>query len=199
MSIQGRSLVQQEWERALRRSNPFKIKLIRARAYNCVGGKCFENGRESISATCPVCAGTGYLGVSFNGSGIRIITSTGAFYNDALPPASDIFFIYGDVQTGHGLYGAGGDYLKLLMDLGKQDVGDATLFSLMYDRDRRTGDVIFPLVAPTLPRPDRVVTRYGNEYNVVKQLIAEIGATQICRIFTLEQGTFTATITGGSR
>jgi hypothetical protein len=197
MSIAGRSLVQQEWERELLRSNPNKIKLLRANPYNCVNGLCFINGRQEISNGCPVCAGTGYLGVTLDGSGNRVFN--GKPYTDMAAPASKVYFIYGDVQSGHGLYGAGGDYLKLLADLGKEDVGDATLFAKMYDYDRQTGTKIFPIVDPTLPRPDRIVDQYGAIYNVVRQLIAQIGATKICRIFTLEQGTFTATITGGSR
>jgi hypothetical protein len=192
----ARSTVQYEFETYLKRTNPFKVKLIRANPYNCVGGNCFTNGRESIDATCPVCAGTGYLGVELVGTQLTV-TATGKPYDDTIAPASFSYYIYGDVQTGHGLYGSGGDFLKLLLDLGKQDVGDGTLFSLMWDHDAITGQIIYPLVDPTLVRPDRIVSVHGTVYNIVRQQVIEIGAVTICRMFTLESGTFTSTGASG--
>lgn len=193
MGIQGRSLEQQEYERALERQCPVKVKLVRARPFNCTGGSCFANGRESVSLTCPVCAGTGYLGVERINS-VQIVTATGLPFSDADAPAADFYLIYGDVQTGHGLYGSGGDYLKLLPDLGKLDIGDATFYCKMFDRDHRTGLIIYPKVDPSLPRPDRIyVTTSVTPYNVVRELIINIGSsTLIGRVFTLDQGTFTA-------
>lgn len=198
MGLRGaRSLPQREFERYLHTSHPFKLRLIRANAFTCVGGLCFLNGRKSLSGQCPVCAGSGYIGVSRNVNGNLIVTATGAPYDDTMPPASITYFISGDLQTGHGLYGSGGDFLKLLADLGKQDVGDATLFSLMYDKDHATGQVIYPIVDPNLTRPDRIISRDGNVYNVVRQMIIDDGAIRICRSFTLEAGTFTSTGASG--
>lgn len=192
MGIQSRSLEQQEFERALERSCPAKVRLVRANAYDCNSALCFANGRLEINNNCPLCAGTGYLGVSFI-NGVRVVTATDAPYDDTMAPASNTYLIYADVQTGHGLYGSGGDYLKLLQDIGKQDVGDATAFTKMFDRDHATGAIIFPKVDPTLVRPDRIISTFGESYNVVRQLIASIGSSiNLGRIFTLEKGSFTA-------
>lgn len=198
MGIQSRSLLQQQFEQIFERACTTKVRLIRANPFTCPGpvapALCFKNGRKDINNNCPVCAGTGYLGVSFDNSNPRqrIVTVTGDPYDDTAAPASKFFYIWADVQTGHGLYGAGGDYLKLLADIGKQLVGDATIFTKMYDRDHATGQVIYPIVDPSLPRPDRVISRHGSIYNVVQEILIEVGSETICRSFTTEQGSFTA-------
>lgn len=196
MGLAARSLIQQQYELQLERANPYKVGLIQARPYNCAGptSTCFLNGRKTINANCPLCSGTGYLGVERDTGDPSIlrVTATGLVYDDAMPPASDSYRIYGDIQTGHGLYGAGGDYIKLLEALGKQDTGDATLYCKMFDYDATTGKQIYPREQADLPRPDRLVSRYDAVYNAVQQIIAEIGSETIGRIFVLEKGSFAA-------
>lgn len=199
----ARSNVQQEFERILRQSNPYKLRLIRANPFTCPGvtggGLCFANGRTSLVNTCPLCSGTGYNGVTFDVNGNRVYN--GQPYDDTIAPASVSYYITADLQTGHGLYGSGGDFLALLADLGKYDVGDGTLFTMMYDRDHATGKLIFPRVDPSLVRPDRIVNEYFDEqqniYNIVRGMIISNGAIKICRQFTVESGTFTSTGASG--
>lgn len=178
MGIQRRSLGQQEFNRVLMRSCPQKLRLVRASSYNCIGGTCFSNGRESISALCPVCFGTGYLPGT---------------------PGMTTYFIYGDLQIGHGLYGSGGDYLKLIADLGRQDVGDATLFTKFLDYDHRTGKEIHPMIDAGFPQPDQVISTSGVSYNIVRQLVVSIGSEDIARVFACEQGAFSPTAASQSR
>lgn len=106
------------------------------------------------------------------------------------PPYADFYFIYGDLQIGHGLYGAGGDYLRLIADIGKQQIGDATLFTKYFDIDRQTGKKIYPVIDETLPRPDVIISLSGQPYNIVREMSVEIGSEQIARIYTCERGSF---------
>lgn len=184
MGIMARGILQIEFERELERSNPRKIRLVRAKPFNCPN--CFINGRLSINELDETCGGTGYV------NGVPGTDLTGALY-------STTYYIYGDVQTGHGLYGNGGDYLKLIADIGKQAVGDATLFSKMYDRDHVSGNVIYPQCDPSFVRPDRIVSTHGTFFNVVREIIVEVGSDTICRVFTLDTGSFSSQGTGGSR
>lgn len=200
MALHGaRNIVQNEFELILRHSNPAKLKLLRANPYTCPGpptALCFANGRQSLSFQCPICAGSGYVGVTRNAV-TGLLMYGGNPYDDTNLPASTVYYIYADLQTGHGLYGSGGDFIKLLTDLGRQDVGDGTLFTLMFDVDRQTGAEIYPIVDPTLTRPDRIISRYGTIYNIVRQMIIEDGTTAICRSFTIEAGVFTSTGASG--
>ncbi len=177
MAILRKSLAQREFNFSLMRTCPRKLQLVHPRPLNCTGGSCFQNGRGSISALCPVCDGTGYLTGSQSGDFTQ-------------PPYADSCYIYGDLQIGHGLYGSGGDYLRLIADLGKQNIGDATLFTKMWDINHVTGKVIYPIIDASLPRPDQVISVYNQLYNVIREVIAEVGNDQICRIFTLEKGSF---------
>jgi hypothetical protein len=183
MSVLRRSLAQREFNNILKRSAPRKLQLIRALPLNCTGGNCFQNGRGSVSALCPICDGTGYLTGSQSG---------GAAQNPPFSqaPYATTYLIYADVQLGHGLYGSGGDYIRLIADLGKQDIGDATIFCEMWGIDHATGKVIYPVIDPTLPRPDMIISVYGKPYNVIREIIAEIGNEQICRIFSANEGSF---------
>jgi hypothetical protein len=183
MSIQRKSLAQREFSNILMRSAPRRLQLIRALPLNCTGGNCFANGRGSVSALCAVCDGTGYLTGTQAG---------GAAQNPPFSqaPYAKTFFIYADLQLGHGLYGSGGDYLRLIADLGKQDIGDSTIFCKMWDYDHTSGNIIYPVIDPTLPRPDMIVSQYGKPYNIVREIIAEIGNEQICRIFSANVGSF---------
>ncbi len=183
MAILRKSLEQREFNFILMRSCPRKLQLVRANPLNCTGGNCFQNGRGSVSALCPICDGTGYL------------TGTQADAASQSPPFSRApyaisYFIYADLQLGHGLYGSGGDYLRLIADLGKQNIGDATIYCKMWDVDHATGKTIYPVIDSTLPRPDFFVSTYGKTYNIVKEIIAEIGNNQICRIFSANEGSF---------
>lgn len=183
MGIQGRPLQQMQFEAQIQRIP--KVLLVRANPWNCSGpgSLCFKPPRQNeINLDCPVCNGTGYLG------GHRNATDT------TIAPYSKSYRIYADLQTGHGLYGSGGDYTALIAQMGKMEVGDATIFTKMYDYDQVTGKRIYPLVSPKLPVPDRIVDPLsGNVYNVVKEIIARIGVDEICRIFTLEEGILSAT------
>ena len=114
-------------------------------------------------------------------------------------PKSTTYFIYGDLQIGHGLDGAGGDYLKLIADIGRQDVGDATLFTKYLDYDHRTGKPIYPIIDATFPQPDRVIGLNGVSYNVVRELVVTIGSENIARVFACEQGAFSPTSASQSR
>lgn len=181
MSIQRRSLGAIEYNRVLQRACPVRLQLIRAHTYNCVGGTCFTNGRKSISGACPICAGTGYL----------------PSRAPTLPqlPNADSYFITADLQVGHGLYGAGGSMLRLVADIGKENIGDATLFTKFQDYDYRTGKMIFPIVDKSLPQPDRIVARSGEVYNIVRALPVSIGCEDIARVFACEIGSFS--VSGG--
>lgn len=177
MSINRKSLIQHQYNDLLMRSAPTKLKLIRAKAYNCVGGSCFQNDRKSISAFCSVCGGTGYIGGHLTDDMTKGIYAT-------------TYFIYCDLQIGHGLYGSGGDYIRLIGDLGKQDIGDATAYTKMWDYDAVTGKVIYPQVDPTFARPDQIYSMYGIIYNITKQLVVTIGNDEICRISTCVQNSY---------
>lgn len=183
MSINRRSLQQREFNNILMRTCPRKLMLIHALPYNCTGGSCFNNGRGSISALCLVCDGTGYLtGTQAGGNAQKPPFSQ--------PPYANSCMIYGDLQIGHGLYGSGGDLIRLIGDLGKESIGDATLFSKVWDVNHANGEIVYPIIDPILPRPDVIISTYGKPYNVIKELIVEIGNEQICRVFTLENGSF---------
>jgi len=169
---------------------PQKLLLIHALPLNCTGGNCFQNGRGSISALCSICDGTGYLTGSQSGGAAQKPPFSQAPYATSV-------FIYGDLQQGHGLYGAGGDFLKLIADLGKQDVGDGTLFCKMWDFNQLTGEIVYPVVDATLPRPDIIVSVYGQPYNIIREMIAEVGNEQIARIFSVEKGSFSSMSNGG--
>lgn len=183
MAIQRRSLEQHEFNTVLMRTCPRKIQLIHAFPYNCVGGTCFINGRNSLDPFCPICDGTGYL------TGNQ---TTGQSQNPAFSqsPYAKSYHIYGDIQQGHGLYGAGGNLVKLIADLGKENIGDATIFTKMWDIDHSTGAIIYPVIDQSLPRPDRIISIYGDDYNIVREVIVEIGNNQICRVFSANKGEF---------
>jgi hypothetical protein len=175
MAIQQRSLRRVQWEAQLEKLCPTKITLVRANPYTC---PAHVGSRTSIALACPTCNGTGYAGLA-----------RGANLNAA--PAATIYFIYGDVQSGHGLYGNGGDFVRVLADLGKQEIGDATMFCKVDDVDARTGKLIHPDTDPTYPRPDRIIDRFGVLYTVAKSLLGNFGDDAVyrnCALLLGEQG-----------
>lgn len=165
MGFERTSPKRQEFERQLRQTCKRKHVLLRARPYNCTGGLCFLNGRDSISILCPICHGTGYLsGVA----GDNIESSQNPLYNQS-------FLITADIQAGHGLFGAGGTLSIVMSDLGKSAAGDAVLFCPIETFDRKSGAMVAPRVLTSDPRPDRIISDQGRLYYVTQILESNIG------------------------
>lgn len=164
-----------EFERTLERFAPTKVRLIQANALTCA--TCIARG--SVALTCPGgCNGTGYTGMP------RIQNST-----DWLnAPASTTYLIHADVLDGKGLYGQGGDYIKLIPDLGKLDIGDGTAFVKFQEFDRRANKFVSPREEDNAPRPDRIIDRFGTIWTVHKVQPANLGDDVICKILTLLKG-----------
>lgn len=178
--ILGRSTNRVEFEKQLEHLAPQKKILIRANAYTCTAPGCFNNGRKSPSKLCAACGGTGYTGVTSKPDNSHLMT----------PPAASVLFMYADLQPGHGLYGTGGDFLRSLIDLGKIELGDATLFTKYQEIDRQTGNLFYPDVVQndTRPRPDWVKTISGEVYTVTKSLLINFGDEPLCRMVILQRG-----------
>lgn len=176
MTIRQNSTRRIEWERSFERLSPTKIQLIRANPLTCPN--CIAAG--SVITTDSTCNGTGYTGMP------RITATDGSQW--LASPASSLYIIYGDIQTGKGLYGASSEFIKLDPNFGKLDVGDAMLFTKFQDTDRRTGIRIHPDVNSSFVRPDHIIDRFGNIYNVTKELSGNLGDDVIFRAYTLLKG-----------
>jgi hypothetical protein len=174
VAIRARSARAFSYDRGLERRVPQKITLVRANPYTC---NCGEEGRTSPAMACATCGGTGYTGGA-RGVDTKI---AGAPYNT-------LYYIYGDIQPGHGLYGQGGDFVFIDTDLGKLEAGDGILFTKLQEYDRASGALVYPSVDPSLVRPDRVIARDGTIFTVLKDLRGNIGAEDIFRMFLLRQG-----------
>lgn len=178
--ILGRSTNRTEFEKQLEHLAPQKKILIRANAYTCTAPGCFSNGRNAPSKLCTACGGTGYTGVTTLPNNAHLMT----------PPAAQVLFFYGDLQPGHGLYGSGGDFIRSLVDLGKIELGDATLFTKVQEIDRQTGNLFYPDVVMNnaRPRPDWVKTIDGTLYTVTKNLLINFGDEELCRMIIVDRG-----------
>lgn len=174
MAITGRSPNRADFERLLERAVPHKKRLIRALPYDCPN--CYVDGQLSIALTCATCNGTGYIGMA-----------RGASLN--APPAAKIFLFFADVQLGHGLLGSGGDSVRIMEDLGKQNIGDGILFCKITNIDVLTGESFYPKVDQSLERPDRIIDIDGKVYSVTKEIVGNFGDELVFRQFTIEIGT----------
>ncbi|MHB8592521.1 MAG: hypothetical protein ACYDBO_11055 [Vulcanimicrobiaceae bacterium] len=174
MALRARTSRAAAYDRGLERRVPIKITLVRANPYTCT---CAEEGRSSPAMACATCNGTGYTG------GAR-----GANLQTASAPYNTIYYIYGDIQPGHGLYGQGGDFVFIDTDLGKLEAGDGFLFTKLQEYDRASGKSVYPSVDAALVRPDRVIAGDGTVYTVLKDLRGNLGGDNVFRMYLLRQG-----------
>jgi hypothetical protein len=173
VSIGQRNSRRVDWERQLERLCPVKKRLIRANPYTCPN---HSDSRASVSIACTICNGTGYAGLA-RGADLHA------------PPAATVFFLYGDVQSGHGLFGAGGNLVKVLQDIGKQSVGDAMFFCKVTSYDPVSQQWFHPIAEAELPRPDRIIDEQGTLYTIIREVAGDFGDELVFRSFTLAKGT----------
>jgi hypothetical protein len=175
MGLRSRGPRRIAFERDLERFAPVKKRLIRWNNYNC--STCVIPYRPGeYDPFCSSCAGSGYA------SGTASVTN---------------YFMWCDIQPGHGIYGAGGDFVSMIADLGKVDVGDALGFCKYMQWDTK-GKLFYPSIDKTLTRSDQIVMA-GSEisradptqidtYFVTKSLVMNVGDEIIGRMLTLDIG-----------
>jgi len=163
VSIQGRSARLWEFERDLERFAPVKKKLTRALAYNCPN---LVPNRNACSEFCPLCGGTGYTPNT---------------------PQTAVYFMFADLQPGHGIYGSGGNFIQLVKDLGRLDIGDAVMFCKVINHDYK-GNIFAPRADSQLIRPDLITAPNGDTYNVTRVLPMNVGDDTIGLACTLSKG-----------
>lgn len=176
MTIRARDGRARQLSRITGKENSTRHTLVRARALNCTQ---HLPGRNSTALACKLCSGTGYLtGLR---SDIPNISTLGAPYND-------LFFLFGEIQMGHGIRGAGGHSPFTDGDRGMEFLGDAVFYFPREQREPNTGDLVVPLVGSS-PRPDRIIrTGDGQVFTVLHELDESFGTSPLFTAMALSIG-----------
>jgi hypothetical protein len=174
--ILGRDGRARQLDKLVRRESVTRHTLVRANALNCTEHVL---GRGGVALTCKTCNGTGYL--TGQRADIENLGTLGAPYNT-------LFFIFGEIQMGHGIRGSGGEYTFTDADRGTEFLGDAIFYFPANQREPNTGDQIAPVIG-SMPRPDRIVRAAdGQVFNVLHYLDESFGTSGLFKACALGIG-----------